>query len=209
MKPSDRILKRFIPRMEREGFTYRKSGHRFVKPFSLGQCQFSLTFDARGGFTAVAAGFFLHHDALLKHFKRAVGRACPWTAGATILNAGADPWKIWLCDDRYANMTPQERAGIPSDVIHPQSKIEEGLAHLDRAYHEYATPLFDALPTYRRLATFYREYLESGCMQRCRPLRQNVVYLSLILAAARGDNANRILDLAAPTTKTSVLEPNA
>jgi hypothetical protein len=193
MTPTDRLLALFIPFMEQEGYAYRKSNHRFLKPFSCGKYEFSLTFDGRGGFVTVTSGFFVHFDAVLKQFKKIFGYACPWTAGATLLNAGANPWHFWLFDERFAAMSPQERSGVSSEVIHPASRIEAGDHFLKHAHGTYAAPFFQRLQTYRQLADFYREYLQSGGVARCRPLPENAVYLSLILAACLGDRFEEIV----------------
>ncbi|HMF17917.1 MAG TPA: hypothetical protein VKE98_11960, partial [Gemmataceae bacterium] len=57
----------------------------------------------------------------------------------------------------------------------------------------FAQPFFQQLQTYRQLADFYREYLTAGCQGRRWPLAENVVYLSLILAAFLGDNMDEIV----------------
>jgi len=191
-KPAERLIELLAPVMEREGYAYRKSGHRFVKPFRHGKHEFSLIFDGRGGLVAVDAGFFVYFEALLKQFKAALGHPCPWAAGASLLNAGANPWKFWLFEERFARMTPQERAGIPSEEIHPQLRMEECVRFLTDAHARFAVPLFQSLQTYRQLADFYKEYLTNGCSGRCRPLAENVVYLSLFLAALLDDDLNEI-----------------
>jgi hypothetical protein len=193
MNPTDRLLALLIPFMEQEGYAYRKSNHRFLKPFANGNYEFSLTFDGRGGFVTVTAGFFVYFDAVLKHFKKILGYACPWTAGATLLNAGANPWQVRLFDQRFAAMSPQERSGVPSEVIHPDSRIEAGVHFLKNAHGTYAAPFFQRLQTYCQLADFYREYFQSGGVARCRPLPENVVYLSLILAACLGERMEEIV----------------
>jgi hypothetical protein len=192
-KPAERLLELFVPLMEREGYSYRKSNHRFQKPFAHGKHEYWLMFDGRGGLVGVDAGFFVRFEALEKEFKKALGHDCLWTAGATLLNAGANPWKYWLNEDRFAAMTPQERSGIPSDVIHPQSRIEAGVQFLMEAHRQFALPLFQQLQTYRQLADFYREYIKNGYSGRCRPQAYNVVCLSLLVAAALGDDVEEIV----------------
>src|SRR6516225_1926426 len=108
--PTERLLAIFGPLMESEGYTYRKTHHRFIKKFAAGTHEYSLTFDGRSGLVAVDAGFFVHFDALEKQFKKALGYQCPWSAGATLLNAGANPWNYFLFEDRFAAMPPAERS---------------------------------------------------------------------------------------------------
>jgi hypothetical protein len=192
-KPSDRLLDLFVPVMEREGYQCRKSNHRFLKTFPHGTDEFSLIFDGRSGLVAVDAGFFVHFTSLKKVFKNILGHECPWQAGATLLNAGAKPWNFFLFEDGYASMTPQERSGIPTDVIHPDWKLQACVQFLTTAHANFAQPFFQQLQAYRQLADFYREYLTAGCQGRCRPLAENVVYLSLILAAFLGDNLDEIV----------------
>jgi hypothetical protein len=191
-KPSERLLDLLVPVMEREGYSYRKSNHRFLKTFPHGTDEFSLIFDGRGGLVAVDAGFFIQYTSLKKVFKRILGHECPWQAGASLLNAGANPWNFFLFEDRYASMTPQERSGLPADEIHPDRKLDACVQFLTATHANYAVPLFQQLQSYRQLLDFYREYLTAGCQGRCRPLAENVVYLSLILAAFLGDNLDEI-----------------
>jgi hypothetical protein len=192
MKPTERLLNAFIPLMQGEGYEYRKTNHRFLKPFVLGKHEFSLRFDGRGGLVAVGACFFVHFEALLKQLKKILGQACPWSAGGTLLMAGADPWKFWLFDEKFAEMTIQERSGFPSDEIHPESRIQSGARFLLDAHNKYALPFFEKLQTYEELAEFYREYLDSDCTGQCRPHAEYVLYLSLILAACLGNETEPI-----------------
>ncbi len=192
MNPTDRLLASLIPAMEREHYTYRKANHRFLKPFAHGRYEFSLSFDGRGGLVTVRAGFFVHFDAILRHYKRVLGHPCPWAAGATLLNAGADPWQFWLFDERFAALTPHERSGYPPEAIHPDSRIEAGARFLEDAHTGYAVPFFQRLQTYRQLADFYREFLQEGGVGRCRPSAESVVYLSLILAHRFGEEWEKI-----------------
>ncbi len=192
-KPAVRLLELFLPAMEREGYAYRKSNHRFHKTFPHGRYEYWLMFDARGGLVGVDAGFFVRFEALEQQFKKALGYDCSWCAGADLLNAGANPWKHWLNEDRFAAMTPHERSGIPSDVIHPPSRIEAGVQFLMEAHRQFALPLFQRLQTYRQLAEFYREYIRNGYSGRCRPVAYNVVCLSLLVAAALGDDLDEII----------------
>jgi hypothetical protein len=194
--PAERLLDLLVPLMEREGYAYRKSNHRFQKPFAHGNHEYWLMFDARGGLVGVDAGFYVRFETLEKHFKKALGFAVPWTAGATLLNAGANPWKYFLNEDRFAAMTPQERSGLPSDVVHPQARIEAAAQFLMDAHRQFALPLFERLQGYRQLADFYREYMASGFIGRCRPMAHNVVYLSLLVAASLGDDPKDIVTAA-------------
>lgn len=194
--PSDRLLRILVPLMESYGYSYRKTNHRFVKKFPCGTYEYSLMFDGRGGLVAVDAGFFVHFDALEKQFKKAVGYACPWSAGATLLNAGAKPWQYFLFEDRFAAMQPAERNGIPSDVIHPQARIQACVDFLQDAHTRYALPLFQSLQTVRQLADFLGQYIKEGCSGPYRPLPENTVYLWLLAAGALGDNLDEIVALA-------------
>jgi hypothetical protein len=178
--------------MEQKGYAYRKTNHRFLSAFPHGKYEFSLALDGRGGLVGVSAGFFVHFEALEKQFKKALGYACPWSAGATLLNAGANPWNYFLNEDRFAAMSPEERAGLPSDVIHPQERVQACVQFLLDAHAQYAVPLFQKLQDFRQLADFYREYIQSGCSGRCRPLAENVIYLWLLVAASLGDNLDEI-----------------
>jgi hypothetical protein len=191
-KPAERLLDLFVPLMEREGYAYRKSNHRFQKPFRHGTHEYWLMFDGRGGLVGVDAGFFVRFEALEKHFQQALGSES-WSAGATLLNARANPWKYWLNEERVAAMTPKERSALPPDVVHPQSRIEAGVQFLMDAHRQHALPLFAQLQTYRQLADFYREYIKSGYSGRCRPLALNVVGLALLAAAALGDDLEEII----------------
>jgi len=193
MKPSERFLAQFVPLMEQQGYAYRKSQHRFVKRFAHGDQEYSLTFDARGGLTGVSAGFFIYFRALEGEFKKAVGYMCPWSAGATLLNAGAKPWMLWLNEDRFAAMTPKQRAEFPSEVIHPQRRIDDAVRTFADTHARYAVPFFEKLQTYRQLFDFYLEHIRNGFTGRCRPLPANVIYLSLLLAAMLGEKDDEIV----------------
>jgi hypothetical protein len=182
--------------MESEGYTYRKTHHRFIKKFAAGTHEYSLTFDGRSGLVAVDAGFFVHFDALEKQFKKALGYQCPWSAGATLLNAGANPWNYFLFEDRFAAMPPAERSGIPSDVIHPQARLQACALFLIDAHSQYAVPLFRSLQSLRQLADFLGDYIRNGCSARCRPLPETTVYLWLLAAGTLGDGLEEIVVLA-------------
>lgn len=192
-RPAERLLERIVPLMEREGYVYRKSNHRFLKAFPCGKYEYSLTFDGRAGLVGVDAGFFVHFDALQKQFKKVLGYECGWSAGATLLNARADPWKFWLNDERFATMSPHELAAVPSDVVHPPSRIDAAVQFLADAHTRHAVPFFQKLQTYRDLADFYREYRCNGYTGYCRPMPENVVYLSLFVAASLGDDLDEIV----------------
>jgi hypothetical protein len=182
--------------MERAGYAYRKSGHRFLRESALGTHEFWLRFDGRAGLVAVDAAYFVHFDALERHFKNALGRDCLWSAGGDLLNAGANPWKFWLFEERFANMSAAERAHLPSDVIHPDARIDLAVQFLSDARCDYAEPFFTRLQSYTDLMQFYHEYLESGFTGRLRPQPDNVICLSLILAAMAGHPREEILDSA-------------
>ena len=194
--PSDRLLAHFVPLMEAEGYTYRKTNHRFIKKVPCGTYEYSLMFDGRSGLVAVDAGFFVHFDTLEKQFKKALGYDCSWSAGATLLNAGANPWKYFLFEERFAAMQPAERSAIPSDVIHPETRIQGGVRFLHDAHTRYAAPLFRTLSTVRQLAVFLGQYFREGCSGRCRPLPENAVYLWLLAAGALGDDLDEIVGFA-------------
>lgn len=194
--PTERLLAIFIPLMESEGYTYRKTHHRFIKKFAAGVHEYSLTFDGRSGLVAVDVGFFVHFDALEKQFKKALGYLCPWSAGATLLDAGANPWNYFLFEDRFAAMQPAERSGIPSDVIHPQARLQACVRFLLEAHTRYTVPLFRGLQTVRQLADFLGEYIRNGCSARCRPLPETAVYLWLLAAGTLGDDLEEIVELA-------------
>jgi hypothetical protein len=179
--------------MAREGYTFRKKFHRFEKPFPYGRYEYVLGFDGRGGLVAVDAAFFVHFDALERQFKEVLGYECPWSAGATLLNAGADPWKFWLFDEGLASLSVKERGGYTSEAVHPQGRIETAAQFLAEAYRRFAVPLFQQLQTYRDLADFYAEYRRNGYTGPCRPLPENVVYLSLLVAASLGDDLREIV----------------
>jgi len=179
--------------MECEGYAYRKSHHRFQKEFAHGKYEYSLMFDGRSGLVGVDAGFFVHFDALQKQFKKVLGYDCLWSAGATLLNAGANPWKFWLNEDRFAAMSPQERAVYAPEAIHPQTRMEACVEFLIDSHARYAVPLFQRLQSYRDLADFYKEYRINGYTGRCRPLAENVIYLSLLLATQLGDDPSEIV----------------
>jgi len=182
--------------MESEGYTYRKTHHRFIKRFQYGTHEYSLTLDGRSGLVAVDAGFFVHFDALEKQFKKALGYACPWSAGATLLNAGASPWNCFLFEDRFAGLQPTERSGIPSEVIHSQARLEACVRFLLDAHTRHAMPLFRSLQTVRQLADFLGDYIRKGCSGRCRPLPETAIYLWLLAAGALGDHLDEIVALA-------------
>jgi hypothetical protein len=194
--PTERLLAIFVPLMESEGYTYRKTHHRFIKKFAAGTHEYSLMFDGRSGLVAVDAGFFIHFDALEKHFKKALGYMCPWSAGATLLKAGANPWKHFLFEDRFASMQPTERSGIASDVIHPPARLQTAVRFLLDAHAQYAVPLFRTLQSVRQLADFLGEYIRNGCTARCRPLPEIAVYLWLLAAGTLGDDLEEIVELA-------------
>jgi hypothetical protein len=203
-KPAERLLNLFVPLMERPGYAYRRSGHRFQRAFRHGTFEYCLQFDGRGGFVGVDAGVFVHFEALERQFENALGYACPWSAGAMLLNAGANPWKFWLNEDRYATMSPKERSAIPSDVIHPQWRIQASVDFLMEAHAQFAEPLFQRLQTYRQLADFYLEYIRNGFSGRCRPFPENVIYLSLLVGASLGDDLEEIV-AAANAIRSNVL----
>jgi hypothetical protein len=182
--------------MEREGYTYRKSYHRFEKAFQFGKYEYTVTFDGQGGLVAVGAGFFVHFDSLERQYKNILGYECPWSAGATLLNAGASPWKFWLFDERFGSMTIKQRAGYAPEVVHPQKRIEAGVRFLLEAHECYAIPFFQKLQSYRDLANFYKEYRENGYIGDCRPLAENVVYLSLLVGAFLGGDLRDIVESA-------------
>jgi hypothetical protein len=194
--PTERLLAIFVPLMENEGYAYRKTHHRFIKKFPAGTHEYSLRFDGRSGLVTVDAGFFVHFDALEKHTKKALGYMCPWSAGATLLNAGANPWNYFLFEDRFATMQPAERSGIASEVIHPEARLQEAVRFLLDAHTRYALPLFRGLQTVRHLADFLGEYIRNGCTARCRPLPETAVYLWLLAAGTLGDDLKEIVELA-------------
>ena len=194
--PTERLLAIFVPLMESEGYTYRKTHHRFIKKFAAGTHEYSLTFDGRSGLVTVDAGFFVHFDALEKQFKKTIGYACPWSAGAALLNAGASPWNYFLFEDRFAAMRPSERSGIPSEAIHPQERLQACVRFLQDAHTRYAVPVFQSLQTIRQLADFLGEYIRKGCSARCRPLPEIAVYLWLLAAGTLGDDLEEIVALA-------------
>jgi len=111
---------------------------------------------------AVDAAFLVHFDSLERRFKDVLGFECPWSAGATLLNAGADPWKFWLFDQQLSGLPLKERAGYSSELVHPQSQIEAGVQFLVEAYRKFAVPLFQRLQTYRDLADFYANSRTDG-----------------------------------------------
>lgn len=201
-KPADRLLEHFIPVMERQGYVYRKSNHRFLKTFPCGTYEFSLMFDGRGGLVGVSPFLGVHFDALEKRFQKVLGYDCLWSAGATLLNAGANPWNFWLNEDRFAAMTPVERSAFASDVIHPPSRIQACVQFLTQAHEQFAVPLFQKLQTYQDLAEFYGEYRRNGFVGRCRPRPENVVSLSLLIAAHLGEDLEEIVASAKGATGT-------
>jgi len=192
-KPADRLLELFVPIMAQEGYTYRKRHHRFDKAFACGRYEYSLRFDGRGGVVAVDAAFLVHFDSLERRFKDVLGFECPWSAGATLLNAGADPWKFWLFDQQLSGLPLKERAGYSSELVHPQSQIEAGVQFLVEAYRKFAVPLFQRLQTYRDLADFYANSRTDGFTGRCLPLPEITVYLSLLVAASLGEDLKAIV----------------
>lgn len=192
--PSDRFLESFIPRMEKEGYSYRKTGQRFSKPFAYGTHECWLSFDGRGGMVSVEPAFFVRFVELEKQFKKALGYDCSWSAGGTLLNLGGNPWKYWLFEERYASMSPAERAGLSSDVIHPPARISGGVEFLMQAHTEFALPLFQKLGTYRELVEYYKQYAQNGFIGRCYPSADKVIYLSLLLAAFLGDDGDGVLE---------------
>src|SRR5262245_14932310 len=191
-KPSDRLLELLVPLMAQEGFTYRKARHSFEKAFPHGRYAYWVMFSGRGGLVTVDGGFFVHFDALERQFEDVMGRRCPWSAGASLLNAGADPWQFWLFDQQFASLTIKERAAYASEVVHPQERIEAGVQFLLGAYRSVALPFFQRFRTHRDLADFYADFRRSGYTGRCRPLTENVMYLSLLLAASLGDDSEEI-----------------
>lgn len=210
--PSQRLLRDFIPVMEKEGFAYRKSGHRFVMRFDHGTYEYHVGFDARAGLTQVDAAFQVHYDSLERLFKRVVNFEPCWTAGATLHRAGASPWKVPLCDERFFGTTAKERAGLASKVIHPPAKIAEACDFLIAGYKKYAAPLFGRLATYRDLSEFFREtrLARFGDRDMWHPDPRNAwneirrcwggaraefcVYLALFVAAYLGDDLGEIVE---------------
>jgi hypothetical protein len=191
-KPAERLLDVFVALMVREGYTYRKSNHCFEKAFEYGKYEYVLFFDARGGFVGVDAGFFVHFEVLEEQFKKALGYSCPWTAGAMLLMAGARPWKFWLHEEQFAAMSPKERAGIPSEVVFPQRKIEACAQFLMEAHARFAVPFFQGLQTYRQLAEFYRACIQNGFSGHCPPA-DRLVYMALLVAAATNGDVGEIV----------------
>lgn len=192
--PSDRLLESFLPRMEKEGYTYRKTGQRFIKSFAYGTHECWLTFDGRGGLVSVEPAFFVRFAELEKQFKKALGYECSWSAGGTLLNLGGNPWKYWLFEEQYASLSPTERAGLESDVIHPPARIQGGVEFLMQAHTEFALPLFQKLETYKELAEYYQHYVRNGFVGRGYPSADKVIYLSLIIASFLGDDGEEVLE---------------
>ena len=178
--PTTRFLQQFIPMMAADGFSYRKSGHRFQKTFAHGTYEYSLNFDGRGGTVRVGGALFVHFDALEKQLTKAIGRQCNWAAGASLLNAGAKNWTYSFAESEHINMTPKQRSGIPTDVIHPQARIEAGVQMMFDGYRQYAVPLFQSLQTYRHLLDFYLSCLRQEQYKLC-PFPESTIYLSVFL----------------------------
>jgi hypothetical protein len=192
-KPSERLLEEFIPAMEGQGYAYKKSGHRFVKPFAFGTHEWWLSFDGRGGLVAVDAAFFVRFPALEKRFEKLVGYQVSWCAGGTLLNAEADPWKFWMNEERFAAMTTKQLAAHASDEVHPPARVHAASTFLLDAHARYAVPFFASILTPRDLYAYLRAYLDRGCFGRLYPMRQNVLYLALLLAGSLGEDLDAIL----------------
>lgn len=210
--PSERILKMIVPAMEKRGYTYRKSGHRFLKDFEFGKDEFHLSFDGRGGLVAVSGAYGISFDRLHKQLKNAVDYA-PWvTVGGTFLNARVKESRFFLFDDNYANLTPSQKKDIPSALIHPQSRIEQGVEYLLEVHDNWAQPLFDQHRTYRQLANTFHQYLREGgygksMLGRILPHEEYVICLAMLLAASLGDdNIDEIFDYAAKLEAKNIVK---
>jgi pyruvate,water dikinase len=111
--------------------------------------------------TALAArnldgGYFVYFSSLELQFKKIIGYKLPWSAGGTFLNNDIKPYHYWLFDEQYANLTPRERKGIASQVIHPQKRIDAGVQYMVENHDRHAVPFFERLQSYRQLYNFYQ-----------------------------------------------------
>lgn len=160
--PSKRVLELLSPRMADLGYSYKKTWHRFIKPFAHGTLEFWTSFDGRGGLLSVDGGFFVHFSKLETLCEKALGEKRSWTVGASFGNARVKPRSYDVFVSEYAALTPKEKALIDPELVHPQERVEGAVAFLLDAHERYALPLFGKVPTYSQLLDFLLDGLRGN-----------------------------------------------
>lgn len=93
LTPSQRVMERFVPWMAEQGFSYRKTGHKFTRATACASYEFSVVFDGRGGLVSTDAAIYVDFPKLRKLYEldqaAVTGRAadcCSWarSRGSTI-----------------------------------------------------------------------------------------------------------------------------
>ncbi|MBI3727381.1 MAG: hypothetical protein HY254_03495 [Burkholderiales bacterium] len=198
--PTDRFLKLFIPLMTEEGFTYRKSGHKFRRKFAFGTQELCLSFDGRGGTVAVTGSASVVFTELAKLSKKINGHLS-YNLGGSFSNLKANPWTYSFADSDFINMTPKERSVYSSEQVHPQSRIEQGLNVIFNAYKTAVVPLFQSMQTYEQLLALYVDSLERLSFRNVN--REDAMYYATLLTIILGGDLEKMKSF---TSKADLME---
>lgn len=102
---------------------------------------------------------------------------------------GAEPWKYDIFTQPYDGMTPREKKGISSMVIHPQERVESAIEFLIQAFELHAQPMFQQMESYRQVIDDGMLHLRSvPCRFDLRGLECRIGYLFLLHLHFGGDN---------------------
>jgi hypothetical protein len=154
-------MEEFVPWMKAKGFSYRKTGHKFTLENACARYQFNVGFDGRGGLVSTDASMFVDFPKLGKLYEHATGQMGGICKGGGLLQLGAQPWQYDIFTQPYDGMTPVEKKGISTLLIHPQERVDGAITFLADAYEQVAQPLFQQFQTYRQLADHVMVQLRS------------------------------------------------
>jgi hypothetical protein len=180
--PAERIVVDFTPRMTAWGFERQGSAGKYLRRVSYGVQEYVVGFDGRGVDAQQPAAFFVHLPPIEKFLKQALGVTCPWVAGATLLNARAAEWKYLVNEDRFAAMTPRERAGYATEVIFAADRIAGAIEFLTRGFTQHAAPFFAGVTSRADLLLRFRQARRHCETRWLPPLPAMRVYLELVLS---------------------------
>jgi hypothetical protein len=193
ISPSQRLLSLVVPKMEAMGYRYRKTGNLFSKTNGETIDQFSLSFDGRGGLVSVDGAFAVILPKVEALLAKAFGANHPWSAGASFGNAGIKPHLYDLFVMEYAALTPKQKAAVDPDLIHPQVRIEGGLAYVLDVHEQHACKLFQKVSTPRELYDLMLDAMRGDIWSRqMSHFLPTAMRNSLVLGAALGLDTQEI-----------------